>query len=341
MGDKKYQVFISSTYTDLVQAREKISKQILTLYHFPIGMEMFSAGDDDQWTVITNTIDKSDYYIIILGHRYGSLAEDGLSFTEKEYDYAKSKGIPIMAFIKDRDVPTSTSERETNYENIEKLDKFIEKAKLNKMCDFWKNEDELAAKVTAALFKAFYSTPRIGWVRGDSMDTTKMLEEIAFLKSENQKLKEEKAKLINAKQDDENKHYAVQPWFHVTSISRMGGNAPNKLIVLNDASPHIRINEVLLCIDSIDKYINLDYKYLKKDDKYVETGKCFAIEIPHNEEFFDKEGVIKIKFNNLYNKEMVSTSPKIRFNSKDSDVALLNVIAEGFLYKPFNNTIEG
>ena len=120
-----------------------------------------------------------------------------------------------------------------------------------------------------------------------------------------------------------------------------GGNAPNKLIVLNDASPHIRINEVLLCIDSIDKYINLDYKYLKKENKYVETGKCFAIEIPHNEEFFDKEGEIKIKFNNFYNKEMVSTSPKIRFNSKDSDVALLNVIAEGFLYKPFDNTIEG
>jgi len=77
VGEKKYQVFISSTYTDLVQAREKISKQILTLYHFPIGMEMFSAGNEDQWTVITNTIDKSDYYIIILGHRYGSLAEDG------------------------------------------------------------------------------------------------------------------------------------------------------------------------------------------------------------------------------------------------------------------------
>lgn len=72
----------------------------------------------------------------------------------------------------------------------------------------------------------------------------------------------------------------------------------------------------------------------------METGKCFAIEIPHNEELFGKEGVIKFKFTNSYNKGMVSTSPKIRFNSKDSDVALLNVIAEGFLYKPFNNTLE-
>ncbi|MGE6515267.1 DUF4062 domain-containing protein [Lysinibacillus sphaericus] len=191
MGDKKYQVFISSTYTDLISARAKVSEQILTMYHFPIGMEMFSAGDDDQWTVITNTIDKSDYYVIILGNRYGSLAEDGVSYTEKEYDYAKSKGIPIMAFIKDRNVPTSPSERESDPEITKKLENFIEKAKQNKMCNFWKNEDELSAQVTAALYKAFYSTPRIGWIRADTIDTVKTLGEITALSAENRALKEE------------------------------------------------------------------------------------------------------------------------------------------------------
>lgn len=191
MEDKKYQVFISSTYTDLISARAKVSEQILTMYHFPIGMEMFSAGDDDQWTVITNTIDKSDYYVIILGNRYGSLAEDGVSYTEKEYDYAKSKGIPIMAFIKDRNIPTSPSERESDPEIIKKLENFIEKAKQNKMCNFWENEDELSAQVTAALYKAFYSTPRIGWIRADTIDTAKTLGEITALSAENRALKEE------------------------------------------------------------------------------------------------------------------------------------------------------
>ena len=152
MEGKKYQVFISSTYTDLISARAKVSEQILTMYHFPIGMEMFSAGDDDQWTVITNTIDKSDYYVLILGNRYGSIAEDGMSYTEKEYDYAKSKGIPIMAFIKDRNIPTVPSERESDPEIIKKLDNFIGKAKQGKMCNFWQNEDELSAQVAAALF---------------------------------------------------------------------------------------------------------------------------------------------------------------------------------------------
>lgn len=146
--------------------------------------------------------------------------------------------------------------------------------------------------------------------------------------------------LHNAKQVDESQQYSVQPWFHVTSISRMGGNAANKLIVLNDASPNIRINEITLCIDFESDCTKLNFKYLKKDDKYVETGKCFGIEIPFNEELFGKEGVVKIKFTNLYNKNMVSVSPKLKFNSKVSNGAIQDITAEGFLYIPFINEIE-
>jgi len=97
----KYQIFISSTYQDLKSAREKVVKTILSLYHFPVGMEMFSADDAEQWGVIKDTIDNSDYYIVIIGHRYGSETSDGISFTEKEFDYAANKGIPILAFIRD------------------------------------------------------------------------------------------------------------------------------------------------------------------------------------------------------------------------------------------------
>ena len=69
---KKYQIFISSTYEDLKTERQKIQDAILSMYHFPIGMEMFSAGDEDQWKIIQETIDSSDYYVLIIGHRYGS-----------------------------------------------------------------------------------------------------------------------------------------------------------------------------------------------------------------------------------------------------------------------------
>ena len=131
--------------------------------------------------------------------------------------------LKVFLFVKDCNVPTLPAERESNPESIEKLERFTEKVTQNKMCDFWSNEDELTSKVTAALFKTFTLTPQIGWIRANTIDTTKTLEELTKLSAENRKLKEENTALINAKQDDENKHYSVQPWFHVTSISRMGG----------------------------------------------------------------------------------------------------------------------
>lgn len=44
--NKRYQIFISSTYEDLKEERQKVTQAILKLYHFPIGMEMFHADNE-------------------------------------------------------------------------------------------------------------------------------------------------------------------------------------------------------------------------------------------------------------------------------------------------------
>ena len=91
--DKKYQIFISSTYEDLKEERSKVVATILKDFHFPIGMEMFSADNIEQWEQIKRTIDSSDYYILIIKRRYGSLTKEGISYSEKEYDYGRSRNI--------------------------------------------------------------------------------------------------------------------------------------------------------------------------------------------------------------------------------------------------------
>jgi hypothetical protein len=192
MDEIKYQIFVSSTYKDLIEAREKIIETILKLYHFPVGMEMFSADDDEQWEVIKDTIDISDYYVLIIGHRYGSITGKGLSYTEKEYDYAKSQNIPILAFIRNRNVATKPQERDEGPGSIKKLNKFIEKATKSKMCEFWKNEDDLSTKIAIALPKIFRKNPRIGWVRANKAISPEVSEEIARLSSENRNLRIEK-----------------------------------------------------------------------------------------------------------------------------------------------------
>ncbi|WP_052126287.1 DUF4062 domain-containing protein [Ureibacillus massiliensis] len=169
--DKKYQVFISSTFTDLKEARYQVLNTILSMYHIPAGMELFSATDSKQWELIKSEILSSDYYILILGHRYGSLTEEGISYTEKEFDFALENKIPILAFIKDRDTPTRPSERENDHILILKLDKFYNKVIQNRLCEFWITEEELAKKVSVCLNKEFKNSTRPGWIR--DYETTK------------------------------------------------------------------------------------------------------------------------------------------------------------------------
>lgn len=190
MDEKKYQVFVSSTYTDLFVARKKIIETVLSLYHFPVGMEMFSADDSEQWDIIKETIEASDYYVIIIGQKYGSLAKSGVSYTEMEYDYAKELGVPVLAFIRNPGVGTTPEERESDFSKIQLLENFIQKAKANKMCDFWDSIDDLATKVAIALPKIMRRTPRVGWVRGDQATSKEISNELAELSTENRMLRE-------------------------------------------------------------------------------------------------------------------------------------------------------
>ncbi len=165
MTEKKYQIFVSSTYEDLKDERSKIIETILKMHHFPIGMEMFSADNDEQWNIIKNTIDSSDYYILIIGNRYGSLTNEGISFTEKEYNYAKSENIPILGYIKDR---------KSDDDKNKKLDKFIESVKKQGMCEFWDTIEVLSKNVAIALPKLFVKYKRNGWIRSNQIEKSNL-----------------------------------------------------------------------------------------------------------------------------------------------------------------------
>ncbi|MBR2714619.1 MAG: DUF4062 domain-containing protein, partial [Ruminococcus sp.] len=71
----------------------KILDVLLTADCIPAGMEAFVATDAEQFEVIKQVIDLCDYYVLIIGKRYGSISpETGISYTEMEYDYAIDKG---------------------------------------------------------------------------------------------------------------------------------------------------------------------------------------------------------------------------------------------------------
>src|SRR5688500_8616726 len=97
--DKRYQVFVSSTFRDLQHERHGVMQALLALNCIPAGMELFPVADETAWKLIESVIQESDYYILIIGGRYGSTDTEGIGYTEKEYDFAVGQGKQVLAFL--------------------------------------------------------------------------------------------------------------------------------------------------------------------------------------------------------------------------------------------------
>lgn len=188
--DKRYQVFVSSTYTDLLEARQEVMQALLELDCIPAGMELFPAADDDQWTLIKRVIDDCDYYIVIIGGRYGSLGPDEKSFTQLEYEYAISQGKPVIAFLhKDPGkLPSECTEKDP--EKQKKLDEFRALAE-QKMVRYWTTPADLGSVVSRSLIKLIRTTPAVGWVKADLIPSKQAAEEILELKAKIESLENE------------------------------------------------------------------------------------------------------------------------------------------------------
>lgn len=173
----KHQVFVSSTYKDLADERKEVIHALLELDCIPAGMELFPATDEDAWSLIKEIIDDCDYYILILAGKYGSINNEGIGFTEMEYNYALETNKPIISFLHDDidSLPTSKSERSEKAQ--ERLNTFREKVK-QKHCKFWSSPHDLGGKVSRSLVQLKKRHPSNGWVPGQYAADTNMLREI-------------------------------------------------------------------------------------------------------------------------------------------------------------------
>ncbi len=167
--EKYYTVFISSTYEDLKEERAAVTRLLLKIHCFPIEMELFSSSNNSQWSDIRDAIDNCDFYLLILGGRYGSLLENWMSYTEKEYRYAKEKGIPVLAFLHrcPENIPVIRSEQD-----LQKQQKLADFRNLvqKQTVSFWENLQELSEAVAASIIQQIEKGKALGWVRGRSSE---------------------------------------------------------------------------------------------------------------------------------------------------------------------------
>ena len=167
---RKFSIFISSTYEDLKKERQALLGVALENNFIPVGMEQFHAAPTSQWNIITKMIDEGDFYLLVIGGRYGSIDEEtGISYTEKEYNYAKTKGMPVLVLIKESSAITE-SEKDTGddkYEKMKRLDEFRERVKNDRnTVDFFTDINSLKYVTSPTFRNAInYAGDDAGWVR--------------------------------------------------------------------------------------------------------------------------------------------------------------------------------
>lgn len=197
---RRLQVFVSSTFTDLKDERQAAVAAILKAGHIPAGMELFTAGDETQMSIIKRWIDESDVYVLILGGRYGSIERSsGLSYTELEYNYAIEKNKALFAVVENE------SARELRVKKFgtsvieldqpEKLKIFRSKV-LENMSSFFDDVKDIKLGIHESLSDFATNRELKGWVAaGEVQDTAPLFDQIQRLSQENDVLREKLAAL--------------------------------------------------------------------------------------------------------------------------------------------------
>jgi hypothetical protein len=175
---------------DLKDERARVQNMIMQLGYIPAGMELFPAIDEEQLEFIKRIIDDSNYYLLIIGGRYGSVGKDGISCTEKEYDYAVSKEMKVIALVHANPKALSLEKSEKDAKARRSLEKFRKNVLQGRMVLFWNDASELPGQLAQSLPVTIKAYPAVGWVRADSVPGKDIYKELNDLRKENNALKQ-------------------------------------------------------------------------------------------------------------------------------------------------------
>ena len=193
MRKRKLQIFLSSTYEDLVDHRLTAMEAILAAGHIPAAMEQFMPGDETAWEKIRAWIDESDGFILILGGRYGSIEPvSGKSYVQLEYEYAIEKKKPFFALvISDKHHEERVKKGGLKVDERGNPGKYKDfKGKVTeRLCAFWNDQKDIKSAIFQKLPEWAQRDDLVGWVRGDEAASPQTTNELALLSAENRELR--------------------------------------------------------------------------------------------------------------------------------------------------------
>lgn len=270
---------------------------VISMGDFPVQMESFPAADEDQFEFIKSLIDKCDYYLLITAGRYGSVSEDGLSYTHKEFRYAVSQNVPVLVMVHGQPGSITADKLETTDAGKESLRAFISEAEHKRLRKSWSTLGDLKLAVREALDHAKATKPRIGWVRGDSIASLDALEELNRVRKENQEIRDALGNLAvdiplpSLPAANDLTTVSLNPMVVANRFDRREGSA-----AIIEASwiaffPIMFSNMEVGTYDSDDEY----YHFIEYDKSCVAIGSAIANEMTSD----DTTGLFKISRNSV------------------------------------------
>ena len=187
----RFQIFVSSTYSDLIKEREFVVDELNRCGYIAVGMEQFPATDEDKFEYIQRMIEESDYYVVIIRARYGSTDQNGISYTQKEFEYAVSIGRLALAFIYRLRTELTVGELDREPEKQARLNQFIFDLESKKIVKYWKGQEDLTQVIKDSIFDITRRRPGVGWIRGDQAIDPKVINELEALRQERNELRQE------------------------------------------------------------------------------------------------------------------------------------------------------
>jgi len=135
-------IYVASTFVDLVEERALLRRFIRNSGNEFVGIEDIPSQNWPEADNIYAMIDSCDYCLFLIGERYGSIAPNGKSYLDNEWEYCTRTNKKILSFVKEF----------TSSETIadSKLNEFRNKL-FSRLCVFWRNQHDLLQQIDTSI----------------------------------------------------------------------------------------------------------------------------------------------------------------------------------------------
>jgi hypothetical protein len=160
-----FTAFVSSTFLDLQDERQRLVHVLLDHQCVPLGMEFFPSTGRSQWPTIEESIDAADFCVFVSAGRYGSMSEIGISWTHREFRECVRRRKPLIGLLcSDIDaLPVSKSEQSPD--GRARLIAFRKEIEQQTTVRYYRDETDLVQALGSSIGALREAGSIEGWVR--------------------------------------------------------------------------------------------------------------------------------------------------------------------------------